>query len=59
MKPVKLLFAGDFASHGRCESMLKTKDYASIFQRVRNTIQDADYSVVNLESPITRPDLKP
>lgn len=58
MKQVKLLFAGDFASHDRCESMLKTKDYASIFQRVRNTIQDADYSVVNLESPITRPDFK-
>lgn len=56
---INILFAGDFASNGRCEELLYNKKFEKLLGNVKNEITAADYSIVNLESPIIKPSFKP
>ena len=56
---IRILFAGDFASNGRCEKILLNKEYSDILSKVKPIVENADYSVVNLESPIVKASFKP
>lgn len=49
---VKILIAGDFASRARIAGLLEKDRYADIFHDVLPIIAEADYSIVNLESPV-------
>lgn len=48
----KILIAGDFYPHSRVDKLIYEKKYDEIFDEVRPLIQAADYSIVNLESPV-------
>lgn len=54
-----IIFAGDFASHGRVVEYLKNEDYASLFSKFKPILGVSDFSVVNLESPMIGNGCKP
>lgn len=49
---MKILIAGDFVPRERVLEKIKKKDYADIFADLKPYIDQADYSVLNLEAPI-------
>ncbi|MBP3440212.1 MAG: CapA family protein [Tidjanibacter sp.] len=55
---MKILIAGDFCPHDRVATMVANKDY-SFFDGAKDTIKDADYSIVNFECPVVEGDVKP
>lgn len=55
---MRILIAGDFCPHNRVATMVAHKDY-SFFDRVKDVIKEADYSIVNFECPVVEGDIKP
>lgn len=51
---MKILVAGDFCPQHRVVELFDKSDYASVLGEVQVVIQEADYSIVNLECPITK-----
>jgi poly-gamma-glutamate synthesis protein (capsule biosynthesis protein) len=51
---LKILIAGDFCPIGRTGKLLKNEDYDTLFNGFDKIIESVDYSVVNLECPVTK-----
>lgn len=51
---MKILIAGDFCPRYRVAELFEKKEYKSVLGDVKDTISDADYSIVNLECPIVK-----
>jgi len=51
---MKILIAGDYCPQKRVTGLLERDAYSSVFGNVQSVIKDADYSIVNLECPITK-----
>lgn len=49
---VKIIIAGDFAPRARVAQLIESEQYTSVFSEVKQYISLADYSIVNLETPI-------
>lgn len=49
---MRILIAGDFCPRDRVANAFESEDYASILSGVRETISEADYSIVNFECPV-------
>lgn len=49
----KIIIAGDYCPYARVTKVIEAEDYKSIFDNVIKYTSKADYSVVNLEVPIT------
>ncbi len=49
---MKILIAGDFVPRERVLEKIKKNDYADIFADLKPYIDQADYSILNLEAPI-------
>ena len=55
---IKILVAGDYCPQNRVAALFERDDYAPFFSDVKNVIEDVDYSIVNLECPVTKGDEK-
>ena len=55
---MKIIIAGDFVPRCRTAVQIDEGDY-SCLEQVKHVIQDADYSIVNFESPVVKRDTKP
>lgn len=51
---MKVLIAGDYCPHNRVAGLFERDDYTSVLSDVKNVIEGADYSIVNLECPVTK-----
>lgn len=51
---VTLTFVGDIMMSGRVEALLKVKGYAHPYAYVKSIFQQDDYTIANLETPVTR-----
>ena len=49
---MKVLIAGDFVPQNRCIGFLKQSDCVTPFQDVISILEQVDFSIVNLESPV-------
>lgn len=49
---MKILIAGDFSPCYRVQKFIEQDNSDKLFHKIRPFIQDADYSIVNLESPV-------
>lgn len=49
---MKIVIAGDYAENGRVVPLLHSRKYESVFGPVKDILTGADYSIVNLESPV-------
>ena len=47
-----ILVAGDFCPNNRVKQLLEEDDFESVFGNVRKYIENADFSIVNLEAPV-------
>ncbi len=56
---MRLLVSGDFCPVFRCADLLEKCQYDKIFCTVHQIIKQADYSIVNLECPITTGNANP
>lgn len=56
---IKLIIAGDFVPQSRVRLLSDSGNYASFFTGVLNVNKDADYSIVNLESPVVLTSCEP
>lgn len=56
---MKILISGDFCPVFRCSDMLEQCQYDKLLSHVRQIIKQTDYSIVNLECPITTGSSKP
>lgn len=56
---MKILIAGDFCPQNRVDDILKKGDYMPVLGTVKNLSYEADYSIINLECPLTRGNEKP
>ncbi len=50
---MKLLIAGDYCPRQRAAERMSQGDYGFVLGEVRPIVEDADYSIVNLECPVT------
>lgn len=50
---MRLLISGDFCPVFRCKDLLEQCQYDKLLSNVRQIIKQTDYSIVNLECPIT------
>lgn len=50
---MKILLTGDFCQNDRLYSLFDSSEYDSCFHGVKKFFDECDYSVVNLETPIT------
>jgi 2C-methyl-D-erythritol 2,4-cyclodiphosphate synthase len=48
-----ILFTGDFCPHLRTEQLCREKNYDAIFNDMTEILRDADFSITNLECPLT------
>ena len=55
---MKIIIAGDFVPRYRTAAQIEAGDY-SCLELVKPVIQDADYSIVNFESPVVTREAKP
>lgn len=55
---IKVLIAGDFVPQDRTAIQIKAGDYSSLIE-VKPFAQEADYSIVNFESPVVTRESKP
>ena len=51
---MKILIAGDYCPHNRVAGLFERDEYDSVLSDVKDVIEGADYSVVNLECPVTK-----
>lgn len=56
---MKILIAGDFCPMNNVAELFERDDYVSVFGDALSIIKDADYSIVNMECPITSGREKP
>lgn len=57
---MKIVIAGDFAPQARVAKQIKEKKFEKIFSEdLRNIVKSADFSIVNLESPVVKDGYKP
>lgn len=56
---MKILIAGDYSPIRRVELLLNNNDFSAVFGDVKTLINGADFSIVNLESPIADDSDKP
>lgn len=49
---MKILVAGDFVAQNRISDLFKSNNYEFLSHKIKKTISDSDYSIVNLEAPI-------
>lgn len=49
---MKIIVAGDFCPSGRVTSIVENKKYKDILGDVKSIIKNADFSIVNYESPV-------
>lgn len=49
---MKILIAGDFCDKLRVKDVVQKKQYGKLFDNVKDTIKDNDFSIVNFEFPI-------
>lgn len=56
---MKILVAGDFCPQNRVAEAFEHDDFASVLSEVKETVSGADYSIVNLECPVTKEGEKP
>ena len=49
---MKILIAGDFVPQGRVIDKIEAKDFGFVLGKVQPLLEDADYSIVNLEAPV-------
>ena len=50
---MKILIAGDFCPQNRVNDLLDNDEYESVLGEVKHYTSDSDYSIVNLECPVT------
>ena len=55
----KLLIAGDYFPQNRVAELIDRHDYEPVFGDILPIIEQADYSIVNLECPVVERDCKP
>ena len=51
---MKILIAGDYCPQHRVSELLEKRDFQSVFGEIKEITIDADYSIVNLECPVTK-----
>lgn len=51
---MNILIAGDFCPQHRVAELFEREDYASVLNDVQNVVKEVDYSIVNLECPVTK-----
>ena len=56
---MKVLIAGDYCPQGRINQLIEKGEFASVFSDVQSIIKESDYSIVNLECPVTDNKLQP
>lgn len=56
---MKVLVAGDFCPQSRVAELFEKGSYSDVLGEVKETIESADYSIVNFECPITKGGEKP
>lgn len=56
---MEVLVAGDFCPRNRVAALFDKGDYASVLGEVKPIIEQADYSIVNFECPVTNGGEKP
>lgn len=56
---MNVLVAGDYCPVERIADLVNKGDYNAVFSEVQSTIQESDYSIVNLECPVSCEDNKP
>lgn len=56
---MKILIAGDYRPSGFAEDCFNKGDYSSMLSEVKKIVTQADYSIVNIESPIVEHEAKP
>lgn len=56
---MKILVAGDYCPINRAGEAIERNEFASVFGGVKEAIEAADYSIVNLECPIVESNAKP
>lgn len=56
---MKILIAGDFCPQHRVADKFESSDFESVLGDVRDTVSNADDSIVNFECPVTYGDEKP
>ncbi len=54
-----ILVAGDFCPNNRVKQLLEEDDFESVFGNVRKYIENADFSIVNLEAPVVENNAHP
>ena len=50
---MKIIIAGDFCPQNRVAEIFEQGNYGEVLGEVKDIISDADYSIVNFESPVT------
>ena len=56
---MKILIAGDFCPQYRVAERFEKEDYSFVLGAIKPTIEEVDYSIVNLECPVTKGSEKP
>lgn len=56
---IKVLVAGDFCPQCRISSLFENANYDQVLSEVKPIIEKADYSIINLECPVTKGIEKP
>ncbi len=56
---MKILIAGDSVPRNRLKPLIESGKYNDIFGEVKPIIEQADYAIVNFESPVCNSDYKP
>lgn len=56
---MEILIAGDYCPQNRISQLIEKNDFESVFGEIRDIVLKADYSIVNLECPITKGTEKP
>ena len=56
---MKIIIAGDFCPQNRVAILFNRDEYASVLDGVKDIIKEVDYSIVNLECPVTKGCEKP
>lgn len=56
---MKILIAGDMRPYGKVAQLFDAGDYEAVLSEVRPYIEQADYSVINFESPVVKGNARP
>jgi len=56
---ISILIAGDYCPRYRVQALFDREDYSSVLSEVKAVVEKSDYSIVNLECPVSTNDSKP